>query len=276
MAKCKTLSDCLRDLMYPFVLLLTKTRVKFKIHIETSPSLLPNKQIIFAVNHTNSFDLPIVAKAIYEKLRKRCVVIAGKQNLWMTDRLFFFLNGVVWVDRENKNKTAESKEQLIDSIRRGLDIIWFPEGTWNLTDNLIILPMKWGIIDVATATKAQIVPVALEYDRQSMICYVNFGAPITPDKDVNKSDAIRQLRDDMSTLRWELWEKQEQLKHDKIDCEFLRAEIYYALEEYPPFDLDYEQMFIFKPHTSQQEAFSHLSDLQLNRNNAFLFNKRLK
>lgn len=274
MTKRKTLSDCLRDFIYPFVLLLTKTRVKFKIHIENAPSLLPNKQSIFAVNHTNSFDLPVAAKAVYKKLKKRCVVIAGKQNLWRIDRLFFFLNSVIWVDRKNKNETSVSKELLIDSIRNGHDVIWFPEGTWNMTDNLLMLPMKWGIVGVAAATGSQIMPVVLEYDRPTMICHVSFGAPIAPDKDANKADAIRELRDSMSTLRWELWEKQEQLKRADVDCEKLRTDMYYALEEYPPLDWDYEQTVIFKPHTSPQEAFSHLEDLIPCMDNAFLFNKR--
>lgn len=276
MANRKTPSDFLRDLIYPVLILLTKTRVKFKIHIENTPSLLSDKRSIFAVNHTNSFDMPISANAVYKKLRKHCVIIAGKQNLRIIDRLFFFLNGVIWVDRKNKNETSASKELLINSIRNGHDVFWFPEGTWNMTDNLLMLPMKWGIVDVAAATGSQIVPVVLEYDRPTMICRVSFGVPIAPDKDANKADAIRELRDAMSTLRWELWEKQEQLKCADVDCAALRVEIYCALEEYPLLDWDYEQTVFFKPHILPQDAFSHLADLQINRSNAFLFNKRLK
>lgn len=48
----------------------------------------------------------------------------------------------------------------------------FPEGTWNLTENLLMLPMKWGIIDIAKETGAQIIPTALEYDREQKKCFV--------------------------------------------------------------------------------------------------------
>ena len=60
--------------------------------------------------------------------------------------------------------------------------MWFPEGTW-----ILILPMKWGIIDVAIWAGAQIVPTVLNYDRETMICSVRFGIPMAPDSTSNLS-----------------------------------------------------------------------------------------
>lgn len=198
----------LRNTIHPFILLLTKTRVKYKIHIEKAPVPLRDKPVIFAINHTNSFDVPIVAEATWRTMRLRSMILAGKQNLWLSDKLFFYLNGVIWVDRKSKKEMAAVKNILIDYLNKKQAIMWSPEGTWNLTDNLLMLPMKWGIIDVASQAGAQIIPVVLDYNRKSIRCCVSFGMPIAPDETTDKADAIRELRDAMATLRWELWEKQ--------------------------------------------------------------------
>lgn len=264
---------CFRDLIHPIVLLLTKTRVKFRIRVTTAPRLFPNKKIIFAVNHTNSFDSPIAAKAISQSYGRRCVILAGKQNLWLSDKFFFFLNGTIWVDRKSKQEMSAIKDVLLDNLENRQAIMWFPEGTWNLTDNLLMLPLKWGIIDVAAHARAQIVPVVLDYDRKTMTCAVCFGEPIAPDEHTDKAKAIADLRDTMATLRWQQWEMRELLHRDEIDIKALEDDILIALDEYPPLNWEYEKSIIFEPHHSPKQVFSHLGKLIPCRENAFLFSK---
>ena len=103
----------LRNIIHPIVLLLTKTHVKYKIHIENAPALLPDKPVIFAVNHTNSVDIPVAAKAISRSYQFRCDVLLGKQRLWLSDKLFFFLNGAIWVDRKSKKEMTAVKKHLL-------------------------------------------------------------------------------------------------------------------------------------------------------------------
>lgn len=264
----------LRDLIHPFVLLLTKTRVKHRIIVEKSCDLLPDKPVIFAVNHTRFYDTPIAAKAISHTFHRRCDVLAGKQNLWLSDWLFFFLNGVIWVDRRSKTEMTASKGTLIAYLKKKHSIMWFPEGTWNMTENLLMMPMRWGIIDVAAKAGAQIVPMALDYHQADMTCLVRFGSPIAPDETTDKAIAIRELRDIMATLRWEMWEKQTPLKRDEIDRVALKEEMLFALQEYSPLDWEYEQSIIFQPYISPKEAFAHLEHLIPSRENAFLWDKR--
>ena len=40
--------------------------------------------------------------------------------------------------------------------------MYFPEGTWNLSSNLPMLPCYWGIVDVAKKGNAIIIPVAAD------------------------------------------------------------------------------------------------------------------
>lgn len=91
-------------------------------------------------------------------------------------------------------------------MRRGDNILIFSEGTWNLTSNLIMLTMRWGVIDMAVQAHAQIVPVILEYDYDAGKCYVKFGDPVICRSAEDKTQAIRSLRDNMASLSWDIWE----------------------------------------------------------------------
>lgn len=240
----------LRTLFYPITLLLSRTRVKYRISCAGSPALEFGKAVIFALNHSNSFDIPVGGAAIWKTYHRRCDVLVGKQRLWLSDRLFFFLNGAIWVDRKSKEDMRNAKTQLISRLQSGQDILWFPEGTWNLTDNLLMLNMKWGIIDVAIQASAQIVPVAMEYDREKMTVEVRFGTPIIPNSHTDKSDAIRTLRDSMASLRWACWQNHESVSRKDLDVTQCRKELFQAVEEYPPLDWEYEQSIIFSPYSN--------------------------
>lgn len=235
----------LRTLFYPITLLLSRTRVKYRIFCAGAPTLVPGKAVIFALNHSNSFDIPVGGAAIWKTYHHRCDVLVGKQRLWLSDRLFFFLNGAIWVDRKSKEDMRNAKTQLISRLQRGQDILWFPEGTWNLTDNLLMLPMKWDIIDVAMHANAQIIPVAMEYDRNEMAVDVRFGMPIIPNPHTDKAEAIRTLRDAMASLCWTCWENQSTVSRKDLYIAQCREELFQAVAEYPPIDWEYEQSVIW-------------------------------
>jgi len=95
----------------------------------------------------------------------------------LIDRIFFNLLGAIWVDRKNKKETAKVKDKILRYLKRGQSILWFPEGTWNLTENMLMLPMRWGIIEVAHKADGQIIPMAIRYDRKNKKCQVKFPPP---------------------------------------------------------------------------------------------------
>ncbi len=69
------------------------------------------------------------------------------------------------MDRGNKQSTKYTKESLIKLLKQGKSILWFPEGTWNMTDNLLMLPMRWGIIEVSQRADAW----SLSYSNYTLI-----------------------------------------------------------------------------------------------------------
>lgn len=259
----------LRDKLYPLLIQLTRTKVKYTVKVANAFAPLPDRPVIFAANHSAFQDIPIILRVT----ERRSYIFAGKQALAFEDRLFFALNGSIWVDRKSREDMAACKTALLEYLKKGQSVLWFPEGTWDLTPNLLMLPMKWGVIDVAREAGAQIIPAALDYDRENNICRVKFGAPIAGAALEHKKEAIRDLRDAMATLRWELWERQPTLQRADVRPEQLKADVFRAVDEYPPLDWAYESSCIYRPYPSPEEVFSHLDRLIPCRENAFLFRK---
>jgi len=191
--------------------------------------------------------------------------------LGFSDWLYFILNGVIFVDRKDKEDMAASKQAMSAYLNKGRSIVMFPEGTWNLTENQLMLPMKWGIIDIAKETGAQIIPTVLEYDRGRKQCFARFGAPLTFSPEDSKAEAIVTLRDTLATMRWEVWERNGTFSRAGLNMDTERKKLFYSIEEYPPIDWEYESSCIYHPYTETKKAFAHLDQLIPCLENAFIF-----
>jgi len=262
----------LKNIINPTLLQVSKVAIKYKIIKENKYSKKDGHPIIFAVNHYSAQDTPIICNSINE----RGYILAGKQNLAFIDEIFFNLYGSIFVDRKDKEDMIASKKAMEEYLKKNQSIIMFPEGTWNLSDELLMLPMKWGIIDVAQETDAQIIPVNLDYNRETKECRVTFGEPILPDNYRTKKEQIDELRDIMATMRWKSMEKQPIVKRTDLDKEKARAELKQVLKEYPLLDAEYENSIIFKPNPTPEEVFESIKNLEIRKENAFLFHKNNK
>lgn len=259
-----------KDLIRPVLSLIASFRVPYKVVVEQPCNLLQGKPVIYAVNHFCFADTPIMGRIT----PKRSYILLGKQRLGFSDWLYFMLNGVIFVDRKDKEDMAASKLAMSTYLNKGRSIVMFPEGTWNLTENQLMLPMKWGIIDIAKETGAQIIPTVHEYDREQKKCFVRFDTPMTFSPEESKADAIAALRDALATMRWEFWERNGTFSRADLDMDVERKKLFYSVEEYPPIDWEYESSCIYHLHTSTEDAFAHLTQLAPRKENAFLFMRR--
>ena len=155
--------------------------------------------------------------------------------------------GAVWVDRKDKDDRTASKHRILNILDRGQSVLWFPEGTWNLSDNLLMLPMRWGIIETAHKSDAQIIPMALMYDRDKKECYAKFSEPIYGEQLTNFRNGIQLLRDSIATLRYELMEEYVEVQPRCVQSsEAWQREKKDIIAEYPPLDWEYEKSVIYK------------------------------
>lgn len=214
-----------------------------------------NGPVIFAVNHTNSHDIPLACKVIED----RASVLAGDEIRYDINGLLLTLNDVTWVTRHNARSRWQSKYDICLKLLNGLPNIMFVEGTWNWTENKPMLPFNWGIIEIAQITECPIVPLVLEYTPTS--CIIKLGDPIYVSIYDDKKKAIDNLRDTMSTMRWYIWEKK------TIDNSFMTKEEFYKdyvnkhFEEYPKLDVSYEESIIFGKKNTSEKVFEPINKL---------------
>lgn len=251
--------------LYPFTKLIFRSIRKHKLVFVNEMSECTSNAI-FAVNHSCKYDTPYVCEAI----GSHCYLLGGKQPLEFIDRLFFNINGIIWVDRKNKESKKKSTSNMIDLLNRKANILIFPEGTWNLTPSKPVLQLNWGIIEVSRQTSKPIIPVVLEYSDKN--CYVSFGTSIFVDEADEKSVKINELTDSFATQKWLIWENFSDVGY-KSEQEWSLA-MKKRIDEYPKLDIEYEMSVVRGVCDTSDFVFKHLTHLQPSMDNAFLFNKR--
>jgi len=206
--------------------------------LNSQPNVIENA--IYAVNHSCRYDMPYAAEAI----RRHTYVLVGKQRLNMIDRIAFFLNGVIYVDRKDRSDKAIAKNKMKELVLHGKNLCIFPEGTWNLTPSKPMLPLYWGIIDITRETKCPIIPLILEYEKED--CYIKWGEPLYVTETDTKQKKIEQLSDEMASLRWDILEMFPKRKREEIDGTEWEKEKCRRLAEYPKLDYEYERSVILE------------------------------
>ena len=239
-----------RDLLHPALMAMARWSLKFRIICDREYKSLPNRPILFAPNHYCGMDITVVCNAIHG----RAVIVAGKQSLFPVDEFFLRANGVIFVDRLNREDTAACKRAVTAQLRAGRNVILFPEGTSNVSDALPMYPMKWGIIDVAQQTGAQIIPMILRYDKAVSECHVRFASPMTVEN-MTKAEGIEALRDTMATLRWESFEAKGIHSRRELNTAEERRQNIELLLSYRLLDYETEKQVVFRPAPTEAEVF---------------------
>lgn len=216
-----------------------KTQRIHKIHnCNLHPDLEGN--CIYAVNHSCKWD----GQYLMEIIPKDFSFLAGKQRMKFIDRFGLTWNGIIWVDRKDKKSKQASKLKMKKILAKGKSLCIFPEGTWNLEPSLLVLPLYWGVIEIAQATQVPIVPMCLEYVDD--ICHVKYGEAIFVDTSADKAECIEYLRDVIATLKWEIWETLSTHKRCDVEDDYWAREVQRRLKEYELLDYEYEMSCVRK------------------------------
>lgn len=228
----------LHELLFPFVKNISKKYIHGDLVIGNQLSY--KGPVIYAVNHTNVSDTPVV----FHTLNIQVYILAGTKSQKLIDSIGFNLNGVVWVDRHSAKSRKNSTDKLYKILSSGGSVMWFPEGTWNLTDNLLMLPMRYGIVKMAAKVKVPIVPISIHYAEDKIYSTVGEAIIVTVGEDA--ISAITRLRDVMATMKYEQMEACGVYKRIDVDKKDFDALIKASLDEYPTFNREYEENCVFK------------------------------
>ena len=133
----------------------------------------PNRQYIFIANHISYLDAAIIVMAIRQKFRPLGKVEMSKIPLFG----FIYRCCVVMVDRADAKDRAKSVRQMKSVLNRGISILIFPEGTFNMTGG----PLKDfydGAFRIAIETQTPLKPIVF-LDSSKRMHYSNFFS-LTP------------------------------------------------------------------------------------------------
>lgn len=134
------------DIWFAFVGVRIK-RIYESPHVESKP-------YIFVTNHISYLDAAIIVKAYRQPIRALGKVEMAKVPVFG----FIYKNAIVTVDRSNVDNRARSVRVLKSIIAKGISVMVFPEGTFNMTRQ----PLKEfydGAFRVAIETQTPVKPV---------------------------------------------------------------------------------------------------------------------
>jgi 1-acyl-sn-glycerol-3-phosphate acyltransferase len=161
---------------------------------------------ILVANHVSHADFVALWSVLPKPQRLRTRPVAGA-DYWRSSGLKSWIAGEVFravlIDRDPAKRQTDPVETVAQVLRGGEDVIFFPEGTRNLTD-APLLPLKSGIFHLAhAAPRAEIVPAwILNLDRilpkgavvpVPLNCAVRFGQPMRPAEGEDRDSFLARL-----------------------------------------------------------------------------------
>lgn len=169
----KSISPLYRNIM----MLFTKGKL---VEIDSKDNEIKEDKVIYACTHSFHDDIVFSMKLAG---RHTYLLYGNLKDFYETFHgIGLWVNGVILLDRNNLFSRKSSIKKMIYTIENGGNIIMFPEGTWNLDENLPILDLHLGIYDVAKKTNAKVIPIATYQDNN--ITYAKRGKEI----DITKID----------------------------------------------------------------------------------------
>lgn len=282
-SKLNNLNIKTRRRLYPLLISVIKFRNRLNgyqlkvIGDERSETIRP---IIYAVTHIGKADIEVVSEVI----GKHFFLLSGDfESLHDTvDGMFLGINGVLYFNEKDREDRQNVKRKMENVLLEGGSILYFPEGTWNLSPNLPLNRCYYGIIEVALNANAIIIPIALEqYDKQ-FIAKVgnNFDVKEYMDLDTEplhkvKIKVIQYLRDELASLKWDIWESVAPLNRSLLPDDYFEKFIQDKIGQWPTLTLEDFTKAICrdKESASPEEVFEPIKKLEYKKETAFLFYK---
>ena len=152
------MNKCGKDTLFYRIV---KPLLVFLIYILFRPTVVGRENIpkegplVLAGNHTKWLDPELLCAVV----KKRQVHFLAKIELFQGPVSIIAKGmGAIPVDRKNHDKKALSN--AVDSLKEGLCIGIFPEGTINRTDD-VIMPFKIGAVKMSHEANAKLIPFVI-------------------------------------------------------------------------------------------------------------------
>ena len=231
----------LSKVLHPFLWLGVVLIRKDKLIVVNSQYLRGVEQAIFVANHSNGYDFPTLGEVV----RKQFYILADytMKNDFAVN-LLNRSNGCIYVDRLSKQSRNDAKEEMLRLLKRGENILLFPEGTWNLTESKMLRPLNWGVIDLSQNADVPIIPIAISYAKGKRVCRI--GKPLRFSKQTDKKTAIDCVERRLTSIFWKAMERTGIHYRTRLPRNVFESWRRDALRTYRRFDVRYEEKVIRK------------------------------
>ncbi len=172
---------------------------------------IPTGAVLFAHTHQGILDNFVWIP----KMPRHCLILHGADVRRFL--IFVQLNtGLILVSKaeEKKENRRNAKLDMIEILLKGHSIMYYPEGTWNLSPNKLHLPLRYGFLDIAKKAGVPVVPVVSEFtydtseERERITkVHIRFGKAVVVERQDNLKDKLVEYEERISTIRWELIEE---------------------------------------------------------------------
>lgn len=249
--------------------------------------------IVFAVTHIGKYDFEIVNEVIKNHFH---IIASDFMHMYGNINGFFMeANGVIFMDIDSKEDRENSRKMMLKVLEQGDNMMIFPEGTWNLSENAIVKDLHLGAVDIALERSAIIVPIAVEqYGRRFV---VNIGKVFNPEMvkgkftkktygDLSENDdqeyllkkqikiaTNQELRDRMATLKWEIWEKEGVFERKSIPYDYWKVFIDERCAEWAGYSMDEQIRNGCFPADKREynNMLQEICRMKIHEKNSFLF-----
>ncbi|MGK8708293.1 lysophospholipid acyltransferase family protein [Metapseudomonas otitidis] len=170
-------------------------------------------QRLYYANHSSHGDFVLLWASLPPEMRRRTRPVAGA-DYWRKSRLRSFLinrafKGVL-IDRERKENGSNPLQPILDALDEGDSLIFFPEGTRNLSDQPL-LPFKSGLYHLSLARpEVELVPVWIANLNRAMpkgrvlplplLCTLSFGPALERVQGEDKDAFLERARNALLAL----------------------------------------------------------------------------
>ena len=248
---------------------------KQKVTILGDKRIPTERSVVYAATHIGWDDIEMILSSIGD----HAYLFWGDPHEMYRDinGLLLDINGIVVCDTGDKSDRYIGKETCVKWLGQGGNLLIFPEGAWNVTESLPVMPLYSGAAEMAIRTGAEIVPLAIERYGQDYTINIGRNIPASNLTLEQKHQLTETLRDAITALKWEIWESQPQTKRAEIPPDYRLQELQELQEQmhgvYTMEDIEVTR-FHTKAEIAQTDVASVLDKLIPCRENAFLFRRR--
>lgn len=238
-----------------------------------------DKPIIFACTHIGGNDI----QRTFQVIEKPAYLMLGDPGILYKMPIYeaLKLNGVIPLETKDREDRKIAYNRSIELLNKGGNLLIYPEGAWNVSPNVIVMKIFKGTVKLSKETGADIIPIAIEQYNNNFYFNIGENYSVSPNTELSDQELTEELRDKLTTLKWEILESQPVLERKIVKENYLQEfqkEIVERCNYGYGFSLEdaLSEAFHDKNEIKYEDVFSFLDNIELDIDNAFLAKEQMR